>query len=282
MMKMYTGVVVLSVSSEIVNQLFKDKKIQIQEEWKQLNTFCENQFVVAKAGSSQSAVCRVKGADLYLIEKVRVSGLEPRNKEQMMALNVLADDKVTVVVLTGKAGTGKTLLTLAAAIQKMDDGVYDKIILTKPMSQVGKYDLGALPGEVEDKFMPYLENYLCNFTAFMPNTSIEDLIARYNIEFVPLQLIRGASWAKSFIIADEVQTLDYHEMLTLGTRTGEGSKIVIMGDLNQRDEDIPKEKTGIYKLVNSSKSKDSKLVASIELLKCERSETAMLFTDIFE
>lgn len=282
-MRMYTGVKIVTTTSEVVDHVYKSKTIQIEEEWIKLHgSFSQNEFVVLKSGSSQSAVTRVVGDKLKLIEKTRVSGLDPRNKEQLMALDVLMDDGVTIVVLTGRAGTGKTLLTLATAIAKMEEGRYEKIILTKPMSQVTKYDLGALPGEVEDKFRPYLENYVCNFSAFMPNTHINDLIERYNIEFVPMQLIRGASWARAFIIADEVQTLDYHEMLTLGTRVGEGSKIVIMGDLNQRDEDIPKEKTGIYKLINSGKTKDSPLAASIELLKCERSETSRLFADIFE
>ncbi len=280
---MYSGVKVVMTTPDVVDQAYKTKEVWIEEDWIKLHgSFNQNEFIVLKAGASQSAVCRVIGKGLHLIEKTRVSGLESRNKEQLMAFDVLMDDSVSVVVLSGKAGTGKTLLTLAAAIAKMEEKKYDKIILTKPMSQVTKYDLGALPGEVDDKFRPYLENYICNFSAFMPNTHIDDLIERYNIEFIPMQLIRGASWARAFIIADEVQTLDYHEMLTLGTRTGEGSKIVIMGDLGQRDEDIPKEKTGIYKLINSSKSKDSPLVASIELLKCERSQTAMLFSDIFE
>ncbi len=281
-MKMYTGISVIAVSSEVVNQIYKDKEILIDDTWRNLHTFEQNEYVVAKAGPSQSAVTRVVGNKLRLIATQKVSGLEPRNKEQIMALDALMDDSITVVVLTGRAGTGKTLLTLATAVAKIEAGLYDKIILTKPMSQVTKYDLGALPGEVDDKFMPYLENYIDNFTAFMPRTTVDDIISRYNIEFRPLQLIRGASWANAFIIADEVQTLDYHEMLTLGTRTSDKSKIVIMGDLNQRDEDIPKEKTGIFKLVNSSKSKDSPMVASIELRKCERSATAMLFADIFE
>ena len=158
------------------------------------------------------------------------------------------------------------------------------MILTRSMSYVGKYSLGALPGDVQEKFGPYLQNYICNMEYLLGGRAeaIEDALHQYRIEFIPIQLIRGASWANSYIIADEVQVFGYEEMVTLGTRVGENSKIVIMGDLGQRDEKIARENTGIYKFVNSEIAKASQLVASIELLKSERSEVASLFADVFE
>ena len=126
--------------------------------------------------------------------------------------------------------------------------------------------------------------YLCNLEFMLggnPN-AVFDLVHQYRIEFIPIQLIRGASWHDAFIIADEVQTLDYHEMVTLGTRVAEGSKLVIMGDLGQRDEKIEKEKTGIYKFVNSKGAQKSSFVASLELIKSERSPVSQLFADVFE
>jgi predicted ribonuclease YlaK len=105
---------------------------------------------------------------------------------------------------------------------------------------------------------------------------------QYKFEIVPLQLLRGASFNKCLVIADEMQVCDHMEILTVGTRIGEGSKLVIMGDLNQRDENIAKEKTGIYKLFNDQVAKKSPLLAAIELQRCERSATAMLFSEIFE
>jgi PhoH-like ATPase len=107
-------------------------------------------------------------------------------------------------------------------------------------------------------------------------------IEHYKMEFIPMQLIRGASWPDTYIIADEVQTLNYHEMLTLGTRVGENSKIVIMGDLAQRDIRIAKPDTGLWKFSNSELAKKSQLVAHIELLKCERSEISRIFAQVFE
>ena len=219
---------------------------------------------------------------------VAAGSLCPRNKEQRMAIDALMDDSVKVVVLTGRAGTGKTIMTLAAAINKIESRSYNKIILTKPMSQVTKYDIGALPGDVNDKFKPYLDNYFGNLEFMFGDTGIDgkqkaqSILEQYRVEFVPLQLIRGCSWHNAFILADECQTLDHHEMVTLGTRVGEGSKIVIMGDLAQRDEKISKESTGIYKFINDEKATNSEFVASIELLKSERGEVSALFRDIFE
>ena len=208
-----------------------------------------------------------------------------------MAMDALLDTSIGVVALTGRAGTGKTLLSLAVAIQLMEEKVYDRIIITRPMSQVGKRDLGILPGDISEKFNPYLINYMCNIEQIIKfdkkghrtrfdNTN--DIFERFNIHIVPLQLIRGASWINTFIIADETQVLDFHEMATLGTRVGEGSKIVILGDLNQRDEKITKEKTGLYKFINNQQAQESPLVASIELLKSERGKISELFASVFE
>jgi PhoH-like ATPase len=288
-MVMYTGVRVLEVKPEIINELYAEKKISTS--FNKTYKFFQNEYVVIKdnTGGAQSAITRVYGENLVLLKLPKdlvISSVKPRNKEQWMAFDALLDDNVKVVTLTGRAGTGKTLLTLATALHKVEQkgSTYERIILTRPMSWVGKHGLGALPGEVEEKFNPYLENYMCNITHLMggEKRKVIDVIERYNMEFVPLQLIRGASWSNAFIIADEVQVLDYQEFVAVGTRIGEGSKIVIMGDLGQRDEDIAKEKTGLYKFVNDIRAKESPLVASIELLKSERSEVCSLFADVFE
>ena len=285
---MFTGVRVHQVSKEIIDFLYKNKEIEI---WDNRYNWYQNLYVVLKdeTGTSSSALARVKKNKIVLLDKdIKAGSLCPRNKEQRMAIDALMDDSVKVVVLTGRAGTGKTIMTLAAAINKIESRSYNKIILTKPMSQVTKYDIGALPGDVNDKFKPYLDNYFGNLEFMFGDTGIDgkqkaqSILEQYRVEFVPLQLIRGCSWHNAFILADECQTLDHHEMVTLGTRVGEGSKIVIMGDLAQRDERISKESTGIYKFINDEKAKNSEFVASIELLKSERGEVSALFGDIFE
>jgi len=126
-------------------------------------------------------------------------------------------------------------------------------------------------------------NYITNLEQFAgTRQNVEHLIEQFKLEAMPLQLFRGASFNKTFVVADEMQVCNHMEVLTVGTRIGEGSKLVIMGDLNQRDENIAKDKTGLYKLMHDKKIKESPLVATIELQKCERSETARLFAEVFE
>lgn len=280
----FTGVKVLdNTDPVVVSELYKQKRISVER----LNTkiaLFPNLFLVIKSDNQASALAKVTsdGKNIALLHDVEASGIKPKNKEQVMALNMLMDDSVPLNILIGRAGTGKTLLTLAAAMQKFEDGKYERLILTKPMSQVGHRDLGALPGDANEKFMPYLMNYMNNFEQLVGRRATQDAISQFKIEFIPLQLIRGASFFKSFVIADEVQVLNYHEMLTLGTRIGEGSKLVVMGDLNQRDEKIAKNKTGLWKIMEDEKMKSSGLASAIELIKVERSPLAKLFADVFE
>lgn len=284
----YTGVQVFEVTSDQIAKIYQEKTLDIPD--KRL-TWYPNQFVYLKSndtGTVSGAITSVSadGKSLNLVRKdLKASGISPKNKEQTMALSALLDDNIKLLTLTGKAGTGKTLLTIAAALQKMDDNKYSRIIITRPMSQVGNYDLGALPGDVDEKFGPYLENYISNIQQLggkHSKSTALDIIRMYKMEAMPLQLIRGASWTNTFIIADEVQVLDKHEMLTLGTRVGEGSKLIVMGDLNQRDEDIARTATGLYHIINSKKIKESALTSHIELIKSERSPLAELFTEAFE
>jgi len=279
----YTGVSVLEVSKDKVDKVHQDGKIEI---WDNRHTFYPNQFVYLKSVEGQTGVITVVNNNFLkkVNDKLKLFGIKAKNKEQKMAMSVLADNSVPLCVLTGKAGTGKTLISLAAALQAVEDGNYDRILITRPMSQVGKYNLGALPGTVDEKFGPYLENYLNNIQQLIGNDSAtaEILQQQMNITAMPLQLIRGASWVRTFVIADEVQTLDHDEMLTLGTRIGEGSKLVVLGDLRQRDEKIAKVNTGLYKLMNDPKAKKSPLISAIELIKCERSPLSALIAEIFE
>jgi PhoH-like ATPase len=275
----YTGTKELCVPAELIDELYKKGKIEIPD---RRYALYPNMFVTLKCGESQSAITRVKDTDLHLVKTQVAYGVRARNQEQIMALDVLMDPAVPIVVLTGRAGTGKTLLTLAAGMQALQDGLHKKMILTRPMSQVGRHELGILPGTVEEKFGPYLSNYVNNIEQITQCDDIATLLERHPIDIIPFQLIRGASWVNTFVIADEVQGLNYHEMVTLGTRIGENSKIIVMGDMRQIDERISAEKTGIYKFVNDALSKASPLVAVVELVRCERSKIAALFADIFE
>jgi PhoH-like ATPase len=282
----YSGIATIKTTKENIDELYRTGELSIDFDHENVYDHAkdQNKYVLLTDCGSSSAIVRVEGDSFVrvkLSKELAVSGIRGRNLEQMIALDVLLDPDINVVALTGSAGTGKTLLTLAAALQQVEDGVYDKIIITRPMSQVGQYELGSLPGDVSEKFNPYLLGAMCNFEHLVGSKgTIQDLIVQYHIEFVPLQLFRGASWSNTFLIADEVQVLNQHDMLTLGTRIGEGSKLVILGDLNQRDERIAKDKTGLHIWTNHELTRASSITASINLVKCERSKTAELFAKV--
>lgn len=282
----FTGYKTLRVSDEIVDTLHIDGLVPPPDN---RYSYYPNMYFELisntdkkKTGLGKVVLNEEGQSRIQKIHVESVSGVESRNREQAFALDALTDKKISTVALTGRAGTGKTYLTLAAAMKAIEEGIYKKLILTRPMSQVGKYKLGTLPGDVDEKFSPYLSNYLTNLEQFVGRRNVQDLMSQYKIEIVPLQLVRGASFENTMLIADEVQVLGPVEVLTLGSRIGRNSKIVLMGDLGQRDEQVSVEKTGIYKLVNSPVAQNSKLVASVELQRCERSATARLFSEVFE
>ena len=219
---------------------------------------------------------------IELVKPKKISGIKARNREQIFVMDALLDEDIAACILTGRTGSGKTIMTLAAALHFVEHNHYDKIILSRPMSQIGKHKLGTLPGTSEEKLNPYLSNYTTNLEQFVGSREVQNLITGYKLEFIPIQLMRGASFNNCFIIIDEVQDLTREDILAIGTRTGENSKIVLMGDLAQRDEKIAKDKTGLHKVINSPVSKESPLFACIELRKCERSETARKFAEIFD
>lgn len=280
----YSGVKVLEISKTVIDEVYKNGFVDLP-----IKGLFPNQFVYLKSNDTSDkagaiTVVNFKTSKLMLVKDQVAFGIKPKNKEQTMSLSALLDEEIKLCLLTGATGSGKTLLTIAAALENIDNKKYKRIIITRPMSQVGDYDLGALPGGVAEKFNPYLENYMSNIQQMLGDSrrSIEDLIHLYSIEIKPLQLIRGASWVNTFVIADEVQTLSKHEILTLGTRIGEGSKLVMMGDMNQRDEDIAIPDTGLFHVINNKTMKESPLVSHINLIKTERSQLAELFSKAFE
>lgn len=290
----YTGVRVIEVNKSIIDDFYSrggEIDISIFDGRMRLNKH-QNMYVVLKdeipkdQGGVASALTRVEGNKLVKLnvnKKTLVSSIRPRNKEQEFAFDALLNDDIKVVALTGKAGVGKTILAISAALYLIEEGKYDRIILTRNMSQVGKNGIGYLPGDVLDKTLPFNQGYLCNFERLYGDSmKSQSTIEQLPVEFIPLQLIRGASWAKSIVILDEAQNTTHHEVLTFGTRIGEDSKAILLGDLQQRDVNLSKEATGIHKLINSPIMKESPISASIELLKCERGETAAMFAKVFE
>jgi PhoH-like ATPase len=283
MSEAYTGFRQLYVPQQIIDEIHYTGSTPI---WAEYNTFHPNLYLELKSYESSSTALARVSADKQSITRVypkEAENIKPRNREQIFAIDALLNSNITVVVFTGAAGTGKTILTLAAAFKMISARRYEQIILTRPMSEVGRYRLGALPGDASEKFSPYLDNYFTNIEQIVDDhVSQSDLLRAFRIKITPLQLIRGASFNNSLVIADEMQICTPGEILTLGTRIGENSKLIIMGDLNQRDERIAREETGMYQFINNETTKGSSLVAYLELQKCERSATAQLFSSVFQ
>jgi PhoH-like ATPase len=278
----YTGFRQLDVQQQLIDTIYEKGQLEV---WNSRLALHPNLYLELKSSANEknTVLARVDstGKIVKRLSSIEVSGIKPRNREQVFALDALMNDEITVVALTGPAGTGKSLLALAAAFSKIQDKTYDKVILTKPMSEVGKYKLGSLPGGIDEKFNPYLLNYMTNLECFVSPKYAKDMLNQNKFEMVPIQLMRGASFHNCLVLADEVQVLDYMEILTIGTRIAEGSKIVLMGDLQQRDSNITKEKTGLYKLSQDKRARESSLMVALELQQCERSPTARFFAQIF-
>jgi PhoH-like ATPase len=278
----YTGFKTVEVDGKKIDDLFAAGSVPI---WDKRVAWYQNMYMtlVDEINPQHTGVARVCGEDLVkLSPRLQAAGVKSRNCEQLFALDALLDPTIELVVLTGGFGTGKTLLAIAGAIAGYEQKNYSQIILSKPMTQIGKHKIGTLPGEIADKFHPYLVNYESNFKQICgKHMGLQDVLEHYNIEFRPIQLFLGASFVDTFLIVDEAQNLENLEVGALLTRAGEGSKICIMGDYKQVHDQIDMKAQGIKKLVNDLRIKNSPLVAVIELQRCERSPLASLIGEVF-
>lgn len=212
-------------------------------------------------------------------------GIFSRNAEQSFALNVLMNDSIQLVTLTGKAGTGKTLLALASALEKRE--TYQKIFLARPIVPLSNRDLGFLPGDIDSKLTPYMQPLFDNLEVIKHQFKksdkrihkIKELLEEQRLLITPLAYIRGRSLQKSYFIVDEAQNLTPHEVKTIITRAGEGTKIVFTGDINQIDHPyLDKKSNGISYLIY--RMKKQKVFSHINLKKGERSELAELASNL--
>ena len=218
------------------------------------------------------------------VEKERSFGIEPRNAEQAFAMNVLLDEDVKLVALTGKSGTGKTLLALAAALQKSD--AYKQILLARPIVALGNKDLGFLPGDEKQKIAPYMQPLFDNLNVIKHHFSyqgkeirqIEEMQRNEQLVIEALAYIRGRSLSETFFIVDEAQNLTPHEVKTIITRAGEGTKIVFTGDIQQIDSPyLDMFSNGLVYMIDRMKGH---IFAHITLIKGERSYLSELASDL--
>ena len=212
-------------------------------------------------------------------------GIKPRNAEQSFALNMLLDDRIQLITISGKAGTGKTLLALAAALEKRKD--FRQIFLARPIVPLSNRDLGFLPGDIQSKLDPYMQPLFDNLSVIRHLFKHDDkrairikaMLEQDKLLITPLAYIRGRSLQRSFFIVDEAQNLTPHEVKTIITRAGEGTKIVFTGDIHQIDHPyLDKRSNGLTYLISRMKGQD--VFAHITLEKGERSELAELASDL--
>ncbi|AZB42795.1 PhoH family protein [Bacillus sp. FJAT-42376] len=283
----YTGFLDLYIDRGNLDRFYEKNELLLIEITN--HPFYPNQFVIMKdaLGGSASAVGMVdktgKKVKRLFTDHDHIWGIRPRNVQQTMALELLLRNDLPLVTLVGKAGTGKTLLALAAGLMQTEDmGTFKKLLVARPIVPVGK-DIGFLPGEKEEKLRPWMQPIYDNleflFNTKKPGELDAILAGMGSIEVEALTYIRGRSIPDQYIIIDEAQNLTKHEVKTILTRVGERSKIVLMGDPEQIDHPYLDEyNNGLTYVVETFK--DQQIAGHVKLVKGERSGLAQLAADL--
>lgn len=235
-------------------------------------------FILRSGARSVLATYNPRTKAFVRIDRLLASGIQPRNAEQSFALHALMDDQLKLVTLTGQAGSGKTLLALAAALECRSR--YRQTLLARPVVPLSNRDLGFLPGNVDAKLDPYMQPLYDNLTVINPQRNngnsvhrAQDFLLANHVEVTPLAYIRGRSLHRVFFIVDEAQNLTPHEIKTIITRAGEGTKIVFTGDIQQIDHPyLDSLSNGLSYLINRMVGQP--IYGHVSLEKGERSELA--------
>ena len=242
-------------------------------------------FILRNANRSILAYLDQEMKTFSRVDKNLIYGIKPRNAEQTFAVDALTKNDIQLVSMTGKAGTGKTLLALASALQVRKN--YRQIFIARPVIPLSNKDIGYLPGDVESKLAPYMQPLWDNLKVIQDQFSetdkqhqlIDTMIKDEKLVIEPLSYIRGRSLQRIFFIVDEAQNLTPHEIKTIITRAGEGSKIVFTGDIYQIDHPyLDAQSNGLSFLID--KFKGQKLYAHINLVKGERTALAELASNL--
>ena len=288
----YKGWQEVDVDGPVVDQFYAEGTITLPDPY-----YAPNEYVVLRDKEkpartalgrarldAEANVTRLAPLDPY---KAGVWGIRPKNREQHFALDALLDDSIKLVTLVGKAGSGKTLLAIAAGLAKVtDQNVFQRLLVSRPIFPLGK-DLGYLPGDVEEKLNPWMQPIFDNIEFLMGLTQKEKKRGRSHKELIdlgivqiePLTYIRGRSIPAQYMIVDEAQNLTPHEVKTIISRAGEGTKIVLTGDPYQIDNPyVDQTNNGLIHVVNRFRSE--KIAAHIVLAKGERSELAEIAANL--
>lgn len=271
---------------EVIDLLYKTGAIPRSKfPMDQDNTPANKYFILRNNNQSVLIWCDHFTDTIRRVEKHTAFGIEPRNAEQTFSLNALLNPDIKLVSLSGKAGTGKTLLALAAALQQ--NKMYKQILLARPIVPLSNRDIGFLPGDVKEKIGPYMLPLFDNLSVIKNRFSaqskeintIEEMQKRDELLITPLAYIRGRSLSDAFFIVDEAQNLTPHEVKTIITRAGEGTKIIFTGDVHQIDSPyLDMQSNGLAYLTDKMKGQD--IFAHVNLIKGERSYLAELASNL--
>lgn len=282
---LYTGTLEVMTSAEAISQLFGDGHIKLDV------PVYPNQAVtlVDETNPTHTALALAQGnsgklVPLGKLPHAGVSRVQPRNREQRFAFELLLQDSISMVTLVGKAGTGKTLLAIAAGVQKVaDERLYSRLLIARPIVPLGR-DIGYLPGDIREKLNPWMQPLYDNFDLIFGTQDMrgrpehwrrghEEMIDQGLLQIEPLTYIRGRSIPKQFLVVDEAQNLTPHEVKTILTRAGEGTKIILTGDPEQIDNPyVDASSNGLTYVVERFKGES--LAGHISLTKGERSSLA--------
>jgi PhoH-like ATPase len=272
------------VENDVIREIFVKGKIKengVLGEKKNINSF----YILKNGKSSSLVFYNYQTDEIIRIEKEYTFGIKPKNAEQAFAFHAMLNPTIPLIALQGVAGTGKTLIALASALEQSKQ--YQQIILARPIVPLSNKEIGFLPGDAQDKISPYMEPLWDNLkfikSQFGPNEKkfkhLQELEASGNIVITPLAFIRGRSFTNTIFIIDEAQNLTPHEVKTIITRAGENTKIIFTGDIQQIDSPyLDETSNGLSYMIE--RLKNNELFCPIKLEKGERSELANLANEL--
>lgn len=273
------------IDSDLINHLYEDGTLAPNEVLKRKKAQPNQYFILKSDKNSVLAYYNSMEQTIEKVDKRPVSGIKPKNAEQTFAIHAIMNPEVKLVTIQGVAGTGKTLLTLAGALEQRRE--FKQIYLARPIVPLSNKDIGYLPGDIKSKLNPYMEPLWDNLK-FIQNQyketdkefkAITEMVNKEKLLITPLAYIRGRSLSNIFFIVDEAQNLTPHEIKTIITRAGENTKIVFTGDIHQIDTPyLDAQSNGLSYLID--RVQDHPLYAHITLEKGERSELANLANEL--
>lgn len=305
--QLYSGVTTLSVGAHLVDEFYSQKRLAVNEKLfehvretangKETNTRLKpNEYIILRdaANPTHTAMGRYSKELDCLVPVFKpvegIWGIFPKNAEQSFAIDSLMNDEIKLVSLVGKAGTGKTLLAIAAGLLKtVDETVYNRLLVSRPVFPLGK-DIGFLPGDIEEKLNPWMQPIYDNIDFLFGATDkrggrrgagkgCQELMNQGLLQIEPLTYIRGRTIPKQFMIVDEAQNLTPHEIKTIVTRAGDDTKIVLTGDSYQIDNPyVDSANNGLVYVVE--RFKDEPIAAHVTLAKGERSKLSELASNL--